>query len=434
MKVYLKYWHYKEVCEKGKNNLVLAMNDKELYKQILGIVSPWEVSEVELSLPSSEVKVRIVYNSRKGICPECGQEFTVHDYREERSWRHLDTCQMTTTLTSKLPRINCPSHGVKTVNTPWSEPNSRTTMLFERFSIDLLLASKNQTKTAKMLRVSFSVLHHIMEKAVERGLLNREESNMEYIGIDEKSMKKGHNYITVLSDTKERCVIEVGETRTATASKTLLNKGLSEKQKKQIKGVSMDMWKGFMNAVKEELPNASIVHDKFHIIKYLNEAVDKTRRTESKELQKKNDKTLVSTKYIFLKKKENMTENQLTKFQQIQQMNLKTSQAWMAKENFKEFFNSETINQGKFFFAEWYHDIKQLALTKMIKVGEMLIKHADGLLNYIKHPINNAVAEWLNGKIQEIKTIGRGFGNFKNFRTAILFFLGKLKLYPQTSL
>jgi len=252
--------HYKEVCEKGKNNLVLAMNDKELYKQILGIVSPWEVSEVELSLPSSEVKVRIVYNSRKGICPECGQEFTVHDYREERSWRHLDTCQMTTTLTSKLPRINCPSHGVKTVNTPWSEPNSRTTMLFERFSIDLLLASKNQTKTAKMLRVSFSVLHHIMEKAVERGLLNREESNMEYIGIDEKSMKKGHNYITVLSDTKERCVIEVGETRTATASKTLLNKGLSEKQKKQIKGVSMDMWKGFMNAVKEELPNASIVH------------------------------------------------------------------------------------------------------------------------------------------------------------------------------
>jgi len=272
-----------------------------------------------------------------------------------------------------------------------------------------------------------------MEKAVKRGLLNREERNIEYLGIDEKSMKKGHNYITVLSDTKEHCVIEVGETRTTSASKSLLNKGLSANQKKQIKAVSMDMWQGFMNAVKEELPEASIVHDKFHIIKYLNEAVDKTRRAEAQELQKNNNRTLIKTKHIFLKKKENMTENQLTRFQEIQEMNLKTSQAWMAKENFKEFFNSETINDGKFFFAEWYNDVKERSLTKMIKVGQMLIKHSEGLLNYIKHPINNSIAEWINGKIQEIKTIGRGFRNFENFRTAILFFLGKLSLYPQYS-
>lgn len=409
------------------------MNDKSLYTQILGILPPWEVSDVELNLLDSEVKITIVYTSKKGTCPDCGKEYSVHDYREERSWRHLDTCQMITTISSKLPRIKCASHGVKTVNTPWSEANSRSTILFERFAIDLLLASKNQTKTAEILRISFDVLHHIMKKAVERGLLNREENDIEYIGIDEKSMKKGHNYITVLSDTKERRIIEVEETRTQLATQSLLNKGLTEKQKQQIKGVSLDMWQGFMNAVKEELPEASIVHDKFHIIKYLNDAVDKTRRAESKELQKKNDQTLIKTKYIFLKKKENMTENQLTKFQQIQEMNLKTSQAWMAKENFKEFFNSETINEGKFFFAEWYHDVKERSLTKMIKVGKMLVKHSDGLLNYIKHPINNAVAEWLNGKIQEIKTIGRGFRKFENFRIAILFFLGKLNLYPQTS-
>jgi transposase len=409
------------------------MNDKDLYAQILGIVSPWEVSEVDLNLLDSEIRIRIIYKSRKGICPDCGQEYSVHDYREERSWRHLDTCQMTTTLSSKLPRIKCPKHGVKTITSPWSESNSRTTMQFERFAIDLLLASKNQTKASEILRVSFDVLHHIMEKAVERGLLSREERDIKYIGIDEKSMKKGHNYITVLSDTKGQCVIEVEEARTQIATQSLLNKGLTEKQKQQIKGVSLDMWQGFMNAVKEELPEASIVHDKFHIIKYLNDAVDKTRRAESKQLQKKNDQTLIKTKYIFLKKKENMTENQLTRFQQIQEMNLKTSQAWVAKENFKEFFNSKTINEGKFFFAEWYHDVKERSLTKMIKVGKMLVKHSDGLLNYIKHPINNAIAEWLNGKIQEIKTIGRGFRNFKNFRIAILFFLGKLKLHPQTS-
>jgi len=140
------------------------MNDKTLYAQILGITTPWEVSEVELNLSDSEVKVRIIYNSSRGYCPECGKEFSVYDYREERSWRHLDTCQMITTLTSKVPRIKCSEHGVKTVNTPWSETNSRTTMMFERLAIDLLLASKNQTKVSEILRVSFDVLHHIMKK------------------------------------------------------------------------------------------------------------------------------------------------------------------------------------------------------------------------------------------------------------------------------
>ena len=95
------------------------MNDKTLYAQILGITTPWEVSEVALNLSDSEVKVRIIYKSSRGYCLECGKEFSVYDYREERNWRHLDTCQMITTLTSKVPRIKCMEHGVKTVSTPW---------------------------------------------------------------------------------------------------------------------------------------------------------------------------------------------------------------------------------------------------------------------------------------------------------------------------
>lgn len=119
------------------------------------------------------------------------------------------------------------------------------------------------------------------------------------------------------------------------------------------------------------------------------------------------------------------------RFKQIQGLNLKTSQAWAAKENFKEFFNSETINQAKFFFAEWYKDIMDRSLDKMIRVGKMSIAHSEGLLNNINHPTTNSVAEWLNGKIQKIKTIGRGFKTFENFRIIILFFMRKLKLYPQ---
>jgi len=100
------------------------MNDKSLYTQILGITPRWEVSEVELNLLTSEVTISINYSSRQGFCPECNKEFSIHDYRAERTWRHLDTCQMITTISSKVPRIKCSKHGVKTINVPWSEPNS----------------------------------------------------------------------------------------------------------------------------------------------------------------------------------------------------------------------------------------------------------------------------------------------------------------------
>lgn len=369
------------------------MKDKELYRQILGLSSPWEVAKVDLDIEDDEVDIEIIYKSNKGHCPECGIEYDIYDHRKKRRWRHLDTCQMKTYLTCKTPRIRCKEHGVKTIKVPWSESSSRTTILFERFAIDLLLASKNQTKVAKILRISFDMLHHIMSKAVERGLSRREDEDIKHIGIDEKSMKKGHKYISVLYDS-ERCrVIDVGEDRTTSSARSLINNGLTEKQKAQLEAVSMDMWKAFINAVHKELPNVFIVHDKFHIMKYLNDGVDKTRREESRKLQKSNDKTLVKTKYLFLKNPENMTDKQLSRFKQIQELNLTTSQAWAAKENFKEFFNSETINDAKFFFAEWYQDILDRSLTKMITVGKMLIAHSEGLLNYIRYRINNSVAE-----------------------------------------
>jgi transposase len=407
------------------------MNDKELYTDILGIIPPWQVTGIDLKIEDEEIDIEISHRSKIGYCPECGSECSIYDHRNERRWRHLDSCQMKTYIVCKIPRVKCKHHGIKTIKVPWAESLNRTTFLFERFAINLILASKNQTKTAQILRVSFDTLHHIMSKAVDRGLSRRGEYEIKYLGIDEKSMKKGHKYISVLSDSVKVCVIDVTEDRTTNSAITLINNSLSDEQKAKVESVSMDMWKAYMNAVEEALPNADKVHDKFHIKKYLNDALDKTRRAESKKLSKQNDKSLIGTKYIFLKNYENLTDKQLTRFEQIQELNLKTSKAWTAKENFNGFFESETLNDAKFFFIEWYQDIMNQSLNEMIKVGKMLIAHSDGLLNYIEHKTDNSVAEWLNGKIQEIKTIGRGFRSFKNFRIAILFFLGKLDLYPQ---
>ncbi len=410
------------------------MNDKRLYSQILGLPSDWAVEEVLLDIEREEVDIDIIYNPSSGVCPECESACSIYDYRTERRWRHLDTCQMRTYISCKIPRIKCSEHGVKTMSVPWAESLSRTTLLFERFAIDVLEASKNQTKVSKLLRVSFDTLHHIMTKAVNRGLSRRKDVAIQSIGIDEKSMKKGHHYLSVLSDTDNARVLDVSEGRTTDSALSLLHKGLTKQQRSGIVSVSMDMWQAFIKATRTELPRASIVHDRFHIVKYLNEAVDKTRRLEASQFHKRGDKTLDKTRYIFLKNAENMTDKQRTRFEKIQELNLNTSQAWVAKENFRAFFKCGTVSEAKFFFAQWYEDVTRRSLTKMIKVGKMLISHFEGLLNYITHPVNNATAEWVNGQIQEIKTVGRGFRAFKNYRIAILFFLGKLDLYPQQNL
>ena len=114
------------------------MRDKELYTQILGIRSPWKVSEVELALEDGEVKVFVEQEAgAEQHCPKCGLACPGYD-RRRRSWRHLDTCQFRTILVADVPRIKCPDHGVVTVGVPWSEPGSGFTALFEALVIDWL--------------------------------------------------------------------------------------------------------------------------------------------------------------------------------------------------------------------------------------------------------------------------------------------------------
>ena len=114
------------------------MRDRDLYAQILGIASPWMVTDVKLDLRGSEVAVRVVVDPAATLaCPECGTTSPRYDSRERR-WRHLDTCQCQTILVADVPRVSCTEHGVKQVKVPWAEPNSHFTALFESVVIDWL--------------------------------------------------------------------------------------------------------------------------------------------------------------------------------------------------------------------------------------------------------------------------------------------------------
>lgn len=406
------------------------MNDIDLYKKILGIEKPWIVSDVSLNQSVEEITISVTYNSKKGLCPKCHEICSLYDKGKVRSWRHLDTCQLKTYLSGSVPRINCPVHGIQTISIPWASPFMHFSYFFEKRAIKLLQATQNQTKAASILRVSFKQLHLIMKKAVKLGLSRRDKLDVEYMGIDEKSMTKGHSYMTVVTDLTRGLILDIVEKRTKSATKEILEEIKKTHNLLPLKAVSMDMWEAFMNATKEIFPNIDIVHDRFHIMKYLNDAVNKTRISENKELVKNEDDTLKKTKYLFLKNEENMTETQVSCFAKIKELNLKTSQAWRIKENFKEFFNCSHINEAKIYLSQWLLDVKESSIKQMNKVAEMLERHKAGLISYAKHKISNGISENINGQIQRIKTVGRGFRNFDNYKNAILFYLGKLDMNP----
>jgi len=409
------------------------MQDTELYRQLLGVTSPWTVHRVTLNIDECAVYVYLAEEpDATWLCPTCGRPSPVYDHREERTWRHLDSCQFLTYLMAAVPRVECATHGVLTADVPWSTPHSRFTLLFERFAIDVLQATQVQRKTAALLRLTPSQVHDLMGRAVARGLSRRDtQESVPHLTLDEKSFQHGHQYLTVLGDADAGRVLEVCETRTTEATKALLTATLTATQRRGVASISMDMWDGFMSAARAVLPKADVVHDRFHIAQYLNAAVDNTRRAEHKALRKQDCVTLTNTKYLWLKSPVRFTERQQERFAALRDLDLATAHVWSFKETFRSFFACATVEAGQLFFTQWYDDAVALGNTHLTKVAKMLKRHLDGLLAYLRHRVTNAMAEGLNSRIQQIKANAHGFRRFASYRIAILFFLGKLDLYPQ---
>ena len=407
--------------------------DSELqkhYAQLLGIGSPWEVKTVELKLAEKKVEIELGWQwGAAAKCPECGRECSIHDCAPERTWRHLDTMQFTTLIRARTPRSDCPEHGVKTMQVPWAAPQGRFTLLFERFAVEVLLASASISQACELLGISWDTAQEIMRRAVERGLERRRLEELKHLGMDEKSFKRGQSYITLLTDLEESRVLDVVEERTVEAADQLWET-LSPEQKQTVEAVAVDMWEPFIQTIQKQVPDADIVHDKFHVSKYLGEAVDKVRRAEHKELMAQGDETLKGTRQLWLYNPQNFSPDQAEEFSALKDLQLKVARAWAAKELFSKFWEYQEEGWARRFFKDWFGWVNRSRLKPVVEVAQMLKRHLDNLLTYLKHHITNAVTEGLNSKIQSLKAAARGFRSFRNYRIRILFFCGKLNLYP----
>ena len=130
----------------------------------------------------------------------------IHDH-QDRTWRHLDTCQFKTLVHARVPRLKCPTHGIRQLKVPWAEPGSQFTALFETLAIDWLKAT-SVSGAAKLLRITWDEASGIMERAVRRGLKRRQAEPVKHLGVDETSFATRHEYVTVVADLDHRAGVD----------------------------------------------------------------------------------------------------------------------------------------------------------------------------------------------------------------------------------
>jgi transposase len=389
------------------------------------------VDRVNLDVKGQRVDVWAEHSEGAAwACPQCRKRLPLYDHAEERTWRHLDSCQFQTHLHARIPRVECGEHGVVQVTVPWAEPRSRFTLLFERLAIDVL-SQCDVSGATRVLRISWDEAWGVMQRAVTRGRARKRARVVRRIGVDEKAAAKGHRYLTLVCDLDEGTVEYIAEDRKQ-ESLGGYYAGLTMEQRDGLEAVAMDMWEPYIQATRAQVPDATqkIVFDRFHVMSHIGKAVDTVRKQEHRELMASGDETLKGSRYLWLYSRENVPERWRDAFAALRRQERKVGRAWAIKEALRCLWRYVYPASGWKFWKRWSFWATHSRLEPIRKAAETVRRHIDNILTYYQHPVTNAMSEGLNSQIQKIKSMACGFRNIENFKTAIYFHCGGLDLYP----
>lgn len=401
------------------------------YHHLLGLSWPWRVQKVQLDLPGGRVDVWLEdAPGAQWLCPQCRQPAPLYDHAPEAMWRHLDTCQCRTYVHARLPRTQCPVHGVHQVVPSWADSGAHLTMAFESRVIDTLQEC-DVTGAGRLTGLSWDGVWRVLDSAVTRGLARKPRRVPALLGIDEKSFAKRHRYETLVCDLSRGTVEYIADDRTQASLESYYQQFTPE-ELAGIQAVTMDMWDPYIAATRRYVPAAEekIVFDHFHVTRYVTNAVDKVRRQEHQRLRKAKDERLKGTKHLWLANEENVPEWRREEFAALRAAELLTGRAWAIKESFRDFWRHAQAESAASFFRRWYFWATHSRLAPIIAAAKTIKVHLANILTYFKHRLTNATVEGLNSKIQMVKEMACGFRNREHYKTVIYFHCGGLDLYP----
>jgi transposase len=405
------------------------MHDLDLFQQALGLVEPWEVVDVKFDAERRRLDLRVDF--RKGArfpCPECGAAgCKVHD-TESHTWRHLNFFQHEAYLTARVPRVICSEHGTRQVQVPWARERSDFTLLFEALVMAMVkempvkpvagLVGEHDTKI-------WRVVHHYVDRAVEA----QDLSGMEQLGIDDTSFRRGQSYVSVFCDLdpSERRAVFVCEGRDQQTVEQFAGfLKAHDGDPERISEVCQDMSQSYLAGVRENLKQAEVTFDRFHVKQKLSEAIDTVRRAEAKE----HKELLRNTRYLWLKRPTNLTEKQQDWLDQLLQQPLRTARAYEQALRFDAFYELDA-DRAEEYLRRWVQEVRATDLEPLHDFAETLEAHWPGVIRWHHTQVSNGLLEGLNSLIQAAKRRARGYRSSRNYKVMIYLVAGKLNAGPQ---
>ena len=404
-----------------------------LFERSMGLGPEWRVEDVWFAEGSpDELHVRVGRVPGMAVeCPRCHARRGVYDTRE-RTWRHLDIWQYETIVHCAVPRVDCPEDGVVTALMPWeARPNSHFTALFEAQVLVMALSGMTATQVARQVRLSDSRVWAILSRAVGEALACADYSGVRRVGIDDTARRRGQNYISTMVDLDGRRVVAVTEGRDKAAVGRLCDELESRGgDRSAVAEVTRDMSRAYSLGVAAEMPSAAQTVDRFHVMQLFGQAVDRVRCAESKSSAEKR-RLLKGTKYVWLKRPENLTERQASRKESLAGEHLLTARACAMAEAMRAVYacpDRETAGAELDRVVSW---AMHSNVPEMKRVARTVREEREGVLNWFSSRATNAILEGLNSVIQSMKRAARGFRNIEYFRTAIFLRLGGLDFSAQ---
>jgi len=403
------------------------MDSAILFTAALGLQSPWRISSVEFRAnrdSSIDQELHLTISHEAGAKFEVdGHHYPVYDH-QDREWRHLNFFEHTCYLRARVPRVRLKSGETRLIEVPWAQPGSSFTLLFEAYAMLLVDEGMSLKSAGRYVNEDGRIIGRIIRREVAQALASQQLAQVEHLGLDETSSRKGHNYLTILTDVGRKKVVGIAEGKDKDAvDNALFDMEVRGSNAKEVKVVTLDMSPSYISAAEAALPNAEFVFDRFHIEALLSKAVDEVRREDQKQ-----NVELRKTRYLWLRNEKDLTDEKRSRVHYLAEAFPRIGKAHRLKEQFKEIWATIDYDEAIENMMSWIKEAQQAKLAPISKFIQTLHKHWYGIERYFVHRKTNAFAERVNLKIQEIKRSAKGYRNISNYISMIYFHLGGLDL------
>jgi transposase len=414
-----------------------------LFTSALGLQPPWVVEDVKLDTSKRRIDFEISCRGAALACPACGAGAQpVHD-RLRRSWRHLDFFQFEAWLHCEVPRVACGSCGKTTqVPVPWARAGSGFTAAFEALAL-ALCRELPVRQAAALLRCKDKQLWRRIEFYVAQARALEDFAGVQIVGLDETSLRRGQDYITVVHDLDAKRLLFATEGRD---HQTVLEFAADLKahggDPGDVRHVCMDMSAAYAKGVALALPAAQISYDRFHVVSMAIEAMDQVRRAEMADdsarvrsaLGAGDRRTLKQLLWGMRRNPAGWSRAQLHAMHWLQRSTLKSARAWRLKMALREVYARarahNSAEQAARDLRAWLSWARRCRLEPFKKLAATLKERFDAVVRGMTDHRSNAFVEAMNGLLQQAKRAARGFRTSANFIAIAYLRMSKLKHLP----